>query len=68
MHYNGNSSNGYNSGYSPAGDQSDSYDEQEIDLLKILNILLLHKWAVVGITGIITVLAVFFCVNANPHL
>lgn len=66
MHYNGNSSNGYNSGYSPAGDQSDSYDEQEIDLLKILNILLLHKWAVVGITGIITVLAVFFALMQTP--
>lgn len=66
MQYNGNSSNGYNSGYSPAGDQSDSYDEQEIDLLKILNVLLLHKWALIGITGIFTIAAIVFALMQTP--
>lgn len=66
MHYNGNSSNGYNSGYSPSGDQSDSYNEQEIDLLKIFNILLLHKWKLIGITGFFTILAVVFALLQTP--
>lgn len=66
MHYNGNSSNGYNSGYSPTGDQSNSYDEQEINLLKIFNILLLHKWTLIGITSFFTVLAVVFALIQTP--
>lgn len=66
MHYNGNSSNGYNSGYSPSGDHSDSYDEQEIDLLKIFNILLLHKWTLIGITVFFTILAVVFALLQTP--
>jgi len=66
MHFNGNSNNGYNSGYSPLGNESDTYIEQEINLLKAFNIVFLHKWTLIGITGFFTVLAVIFALLQTP--
>jgi len=66
MHFNGNSSNGYNSGYSSLENEPDSYVEKEIDLLKIFNILLLHKWVLIGITFLFTILAVIFSLIQTP--
>tara|TARA_R110002124_G_scaffold280092_1_gene453185 strand:+ start:22777 stop:25113 length:2337 start_codon:yes stop_codon:yes gene_type:complete len=64
MHYNGNSHNGYNPNNS-LPESSGSYDE-EIDLLKIFNILLLHKWKLIGIVSIFTVLAVVYALLQTP--
>ncbi|HCT54965.1 MAG TPA: hypothetical protein DF712_21175, partial [Balneola sp.] len=66
MHFNGNSSNGYNSGYSPLENETDSYIEKEIDLIKVFNILLLHKWALIGITVLFTVVAIIFAQLQTP--
>lgn len=66
MHYNGNSQNGSDSNQSSHSNQSDSYSEEEIDLLKIANILLLHKWTIVAITGVFTLLAIVFALIQTP--
>ncbi|HCI72298.1 MAG TPA: hypothetical protein DHV30_17560, partial [Balneola sp.] len=57
---------GYNSGYSPLENETDSYIEKEIDLIKVFNILLLHKWALIGITVLFTVVAIIFAQLQTP--
>lgn len=66
MHYNGNSQNGYNSNQSSLSDHSNSYEDDEIDLLKLFNILLLHKWILIAITGFFTVVAVIYALMQTP--
>lgn len=66
MHYNGNSHNGYNSNQSTNSNHSDSYEEQEIDLLKIANVLLLQKWTLVAIIGLFTILATIYASIQTP--
>ncbi|MFA5669699.1 MAG: polysaccharide biosynthesis tyrosine autokinase [Balneolaceae bacterium] len=67
MHYNGKKENSYNTnGYNTIA-QNDSYnDEQEIDLLKLFNILLLNKWTLIGIVSVFTILAAVFSLMMTP--
>lgn len=66
MNYNGNSQNGYSHNQSPLAHQSDTNEDDEIDLLKIANILLLHKWVLVAITGFFTIVAMIYSLNQTP--
>ncbi|MEO9885119.1 MAG: GNVR domain-containing protein, partial [Balneola sp.] len=62
MHYNGHSQNGYNSNQ----DSSEPFDEQEIDLLKIFNILLLNKWKIIVIVFLFSVTAAIYALMQTP--
>tara|TARA_Y100001935_G_scaffold245469_1_gene239109 strand:+ start:1730 stop:4069 length:2340 start_codon:yes stop_codon:yes gene_type:complete len=63
MHLNG--SNGTTSqGYSGFQNQDDS--EQEIDLLKLFNLLLLHKWQIVAFTLVFGVAAAVISLMMTP--
>jgi len=66
MHYNGNSQNGYNSNQSNFSDHHQSNVDDEIDLFKIVNLLLLNKWSLIGITGIFSIISIFYSLNQTP--
>src|SRR5690554_3462282 len=67
MHYNGKKENSYNTGGYNTIAQNDSYnDEQEIDLLKLFNILLLNKWTLIGIVSVFTILAATYSLMLTP--
>ena len=65
MHYNGNSTNGQNSN-NYSFENPNEYEDQEIDLLKIFNILFLNKWILIGIAAFFTIVAVIYSLLQVP--
>ena len=66
MHYNGKEENSYNTnGYKTFG-PTDSGEEKEIDLIKLLNLLLLNKWILIAIVFVFTAIAIVFSLIQVP--
>ncbi|MBO6573717.1 MAG: polysaccharide biosynthesis tyrosine autokinase [Balneola sp.] len=61
MHYNGHSQNGYN-----LNTDASNSKQQELDLLKIFNLLLTQKWKVIGIILTFTAISVFYVFYQIP--
>lgn len=64
MHLNG--SNGTSSNYQPSNVPTQNDEDQEIDLLKIFNLLLLHKWIIVGVTFLFGAVAAYYSLQLIP--
>lgn len=64
MHLNG--SNGSSANYQSPHVQNLNEDVQEIDLLKIFNLLLLHKWIIIGVTFLLGATAAFYSLQLTP--
>jgi len=66
MHYNGKNQNSYNSDGISANSRSDNYSNDELDLLKLVNILLLRKWAFISSVVFFSILAIIFAFMQTP--
>ncbi len=65
MHFNGNSSNGhYNS--NTTFENQESNEDQELDFLKIFNLLFLNKWTFISIVFLFSVAATAFAFMQTP--
>ncbi|MCG8372231.1 MAG: polysaccharide biosynthesis tyrosine autokinase [Balneolales bacterium] len=66
MHVNG--SNGVSSNFNSTGaiDQTEYQDEQEIDLVKLFNLILLNKWKIVSVTFIFALAAAVISLIMTP--
>lgn len=63
MHVNG--TNGYNGNYSSPSSQT-TYDDQEVDLLRLINLFFLNKWKIIIITLIFGVTAAIYSLTITP--
>lgn len=66
MHYNGHSGNSNDSKDLNFSKELDSYDDQELDLLKLANILLLNKWIFLSIVTLFSVIAIIYSLLQTP--
>lgn len=66
MHYNGHSGNSYDSTDLNFSKELESYDNQELDLLKLANILLLNKWIFISIVTLFSVIAIVYSLLQTP--
>lgn len=66
MHNNGKSDHSYNTKGHNTIAQDDSHDEDEIDLLKLFNVLLLNKWTLISIVSVFTILAAIISLMQMP--
>lgn len=66
MQYNGNGMNGAISSVPQNHNTPDGNSDQEIDLIKVFNQLMLHKWILIGFLVIGTALSVVFALIQTP--
>lgn len=62
MHLNGSSENKHQANYYSNGHTSQD-DGDEIDIIKLLSVLLQHKWILVSIVALFTILSVFYALS-----
>ncbi len=66
MNYNGKNENSYNTnGYSPIV-HKDSSDDEDFDIIKLFNIVLLNKWTLVSFVFLFTAIAIVFALLQTP--